>query len=166
MVHFNGRGAKEIIRHFCLASFVLVSACSKEDEKTTTTTTTTTEATYDSLWNNVFADRCGTCHGVTTKSETFGGPDMRTKDSFYANMINKKGTDYPEWDTFQNNRADCLSFSFIAPGLPGKSLLVAVFDPASAPCTVKSHTESPQSIPLSSEDLASLKTWITNGASK
>jgi len=162
MVHFNGRGAKEIIRHFCLASFVLVSACSHEDEKTKTTT----EATYDSLWNNVFADRCGTCHGVTTKSETLGGPDMRTKDAFYANLVNKKGNDYPDWYTFQSIRSDCLSYSFIAPGLPAKSLIVAVFDPASAPCTVKSHTESPQSIPLSSEDLASLKTWITNGASK
>jgi hypothetical protein len=161
MVYFSGRGSIKIVRHFCLASVVLLSACSQEDKAKTTT-----EATYDSLWTNVFADHCGSCHGVMTNSNTLGGPDMRTKDAFYANMINKKGTDYPEWDTFQTNRSDCMSFPFISAGLPERSLIVAIFDPSSAPCTVKSHRESPQSISLSSDDLASLKTWITNGASK
>jgi hypothetical protein len=138
-----------------------VTSCGKEDEKKKEPET---DAAFAGLWNDVFANRCGTCHGVTSNTDTLGGPDMRTQDAFHAGMVNKKGSDYPNWDTFQTNRVDCLAIPFITPGNPNQSLLVAIFDSTVKPCTIKSHTEPPQSISMSAAQLASLKSWITSGA--
>lgn len=144
-----------------LSLFWLTLSCGKEEEKKKEPET---DATFAGLWNDVFANRCGTCHGVTSNTDTLGGPDMRTQDAFHAGMVNKKGADYPNWDTFQTNRVDCLAIPFINPGNPNQSLLVAIFDSTVKPCTIKSHTEPPQSISMSAAQLASLKSWITSSA--
>lgn len=140
----------------------LLSGCGNKDDKTGASGDA--EANYTSLWTNVFADRCGTCHGVDTNSNTLKGPDMRTKEVFYSQLVGKKGSDYNGWDTFQTNRVDCLGSYFIESGAASKSLVVAVLDSSVAPCTVKSHLEPPQSISISATSLANLKTWIDKGA--
>lgn len=146
-----------------LSLFWLTLSCGKEDEKKKEPET---DATFAGLWNDVFANRCGTCHGVSSNIDTAGGPDMRTQDALHAGMLNKKGTDYPNWDTFQTNRGACVDVPFINPGNPNQSLLVAIFDSSVKPCSTNLliHTEPPQSIPMSAAQLASLKSWITSGA--
>lgn len=145
-----------------LSAIFLLSACGddKKDEKTSTDAS----ASFDSLWSVVFENRCGTCHGVQTNSDTLGGPDMASKDAMHTNLVSKSGADYPDWDTFQINRADCQGYSFIKPGNASESLIVAIFDSSVTPCTVKSHTQAPQNIAISATSLESLKSWINGGA--
>jgi len=150
-----------LCRVLILASIITFNACGNDDS----TKTSTADADYTMLWNDVFATRCGSCHGAGN-TDTLGGPDMRTQDSFHSGMVSKKGGDYPDWDTFQTNRADCLNVPFISPGNPSQSLVVAIFDSTVTPCTVKSHTEPPQSIALAGTQLTTLKNWITNGANR
>lgn len=148
-------------RLLILASIFTFNACGNDDSANTSTG----DADFNLLWSDVFATRCGSCHGAGN-TDTMGGPDMRTQDSFHSGMVSKKGTDYPDWDTFQTNRADCLNVPFISPGSPSQSLVVAIFDSTVTPCNVKSHTEPPQSIDLTSTQLTTLKNWITNGANR
>jgi hypothetical protein len=147
----------------CCCLLMGVLSCGKKDA---TTDYNDADANFESLWTNVFSDRCGTCHGVTSNSNTLGGPDMRSKESFYTNLVNKTGADYPNWDALQINRADCLSYAFIKPGQAQQSLVVAVFDSSVAPCIVKSHLTPPQSLGISAGSLTSLKSWISNGAGR
>lgn len=145
----------------CFLFCCLTWSCGKDEEKKKTPAT---DAVFAGLWNDVFANRCGSCHGVSNNDLTAGGPDMRTQDAFYAGMVNKKGSDYPNWETLQGNREDCLPVAFIAPGNPSQSMLVAIFDSSVTPCTVKNHTTPDQSINISAAQIESLKSWITNGA--
>jgi len=139
----------------------LISCGSSNDSKGTSS-----DANFQSLWTNTFEPRCGTCHGVSSNIDTVGGPDMRTQDAFHSGLVSKKGSDYPNWETFQNLRADCLNYAFVSPGNPSQSLLVAIFDSSVTPCTVKNHGEPPQSTSITSDQLTLLKTWITNGAAR
>ena len=150
-----------LYRVLALVAIIALNACGNDDSSKTSTG----DADYATLWTDVFSTRCGSCHGASN-TDTLGGPDMRTQDAFHSGMVGKKGSDYPDWDTFQNNRADCMNVPFISAGNPSQSLLVAIFDNSVAPCTVKNHTEPPQSIALTSAQLTTLKTWITNGASR
>ena len=150
-----------LCRVLSLASIITLNACGNDDSSTTSAG----DADYTLLWTDVFATRCGSCHGAGN-TDTLSGPDMRTQDSFHSGMVSKKGTDYPDWDTFQTNRADCLNVPFISPANPSQSLVVAIFDSTVTPCTVKSHTEPPQSIAITSTQLTTLKNWITNGANR
>ncbi len=150
-----------LCRVLILASIITFNACGNDDS----TKNSTADADYTMLWTDVFATRCGSCHGAGN-TDTLGGPDMKTQDSFHSGMVSKKGSDYPDWDTFQTNRADCLNVPFISPGNPSQSLVVAIFDSTVTPCTVKSHTEPPQSIAITSTQLTTLKNWITNGANR
>jgi hypothetical protein len=150
-----------LCRVLILASIITFTACGNDDS----TKTSTADADYKMLWTDVFATRCGSCHGADN-TDTLGGPDMRTQDSFHSGMVRKKGSDYPDWRTFQTNRVDCLNVPFISPGNPTQSLVVAIFDSTVTPCTVTSHTEPPQSINITSTQLTTLKNWITNGANR
>jgi hypothetical protein len=152
---------QSIYRLLALFAVLALNACGNDDSSKTSTG----DANYNQLWTDVFSTRCGSCHGASN-TDTLGGPDMRTQDAFHSGMVGKKGSDYPDWDTFQTNRADCLDVPFISAGNPSQSLLVAIFDNSVAPCNVKSHTEPPQSIALTSTQLATLKNWITNGAAR
>lgn len=152
---------KQLRRGLALACLLTFVACGNDDSEKSSGGT----SEYTALWNDVFSVRCGSCHGVAAIG-TQGGPDMRTKDAFYDGMFNKKGSDYPNWDTFQNNRENCNPVAFISPGKPSESMLVAIFDSSVTPCTVINHKEPDQSIPLTSAQLTSLKTWITNGATR
>lgn len=123
------------------------------------------DATYASLWANVFSGRCGSCHGVAATG-TVGGPDMRTRDTFYAQLFGKTINDYQDWDQAQITVKDCLTTPLINAGKSSESLVVAVLDPTVlANCGVKPHREQPpQNICISNGSLAALKKWIDNGA--
>ncbi|WP_141733652.1 hypothetical protein [Oligoflexus tunisiensis] len=123
------------------------------------------EATFDSLWTNVFSGRCGTCHGVNATG-TLGGPDLRTQEAFHANLVGKTVNDYPDWDQAQITLGGCLTTPLINAGKSSESLVVAVLDASavSVGCTVKPHKDPPQSICISDGSLANLKKWIDNGA--
>jgi len=155
-------------------SFILIlglSACGsdkKSEEDTTpcaSANAIVAEATYASLWTNVFSGRCGTCHGVGATG-TAGGPDMRTKEAFYANLVGKTVNDYADWDQAQITLGSCLTTPLINSGKSSESLVVAVLDAAavSVGCTVKPHKEPPQNVCISNGSLANLKKWIDNGA--
>lgn len=123
-------------------------------------------ATYSELWDNVFKSQCGSCHGPGTDTKTVGGPDMRTKDKFHSELVEKTGNDYPEWDTYQKNRADCLDFNFIKSGSSKDSVVTAVLDDSIklSGCTIKSHIDAPQSVCLTASNKSKLKEWIDDGA--
>jgi cytochrome c553 len=147
-----------------LSVVVQFSGCgSKDAEKNAAS-----NAEFDALWTNVFADSCGTCHGVATNSNTAGGPDLRTKATFHSNLVSKKPSDYAEWAIFKSTKVACASTSFVAPAASAKSLLVAIFDAtvsaALSPCQVKSHLTPDQNITISDANLTSLKSWIDAGA--
>lgn len=126
------------------------------------------DATYDSLWTNVFSARCGTCHGANATG-TDGGPDLRTKALFHENMVNKSIADYPAWLTAKTNQGSCLTTPLIKEGSAAGSMIVGTLDATAftvADCEPKPHKEAPQSICISNGSLAALKKWIDNGASK
>jgi hypothetical protein len=144
-----------------MLALIQLSSCGSKD------TTATTASAYDTLWTNVFDGKCKDCHGVTNNTKTFGGPDMRTKDTFYSNLVAKKGSDYPDWDTFQSVRSSCNTASFIAKGDATNSLVATIFqDSPTVPCVVKSHMTPEQSLTISADNLASLKSWINSGAAQ
>jgi hypothetical protein len=124
------------------------------------------EASYASLWANVFSGRCGTCHGATDNTGTLGGPDMRTKDAFHAQLVGKTVNDYLDWNQAQITMKDCLDTPLINAGKSAQSMVVAVLDPSvNVGCAVKAHREEPpQNVCISNGSLAALKKWIDNGA--
>jgi hypothetical protein len=143
---------------------VVLISCSSEDKSETAATL----APYDDLWTNVFSKQCGTCHGPGTDSKTAGGPDLRTSEKFYEQLVGKTGDDYPDWDTYQKNRADCLSFNFIKASSAAESVVMAILDTSVSldGCTIKSHLDAPQSVSISDAYKTKLKTWINDGAKK
>lgn len=140
-----------------------ISACGPKEE-----TAAVGNAAFDALWTNVFADSCGTCHGVSSNTGTLGGPDLRTKATFHSNFVSKKPSDYPDWTTFKSTKVACAEISFVSPSNSAKSLLVAVFDSTVgdtlSPCQVKSHLTPDQSITISDAEVTNLKSWIDSGA--
>lgn len=143
-----------------LMALVLVVGCGTDTKEDATTSA----STYDKLWDSTFS-RCGSCHGAGS-SDTLGGPDLGSKSTFRDALVGKKGSDYPDWQTFQVNRESCLAISFIAASDSARSLVVAIFDSAvaSALCEVKAHDQAPQSVTMSDSTLATLKQWIDEGA--
>ncbi len=140
------------------------SACGAKDAEKTASS----NGAFDLLWTNVFADSCGTCHGVESNSNTAGGPDLRTKATFHSNLVNKKPSDYADWTIFKSTKVACAAISFVNPAASTQSLLVAIFDSTVsedlAPCQVKSHLTPDQNITISADNLTSLKSWIDAGA--
>jgi hypothetical protein len=123
------------------------------------------DATYASLWANVFSGRCGSCHGVADNTGTLGGPDMRTKEVFHRQLVGKTIRNYDDWNQAQNN-VKCLDTPLINAKNSAESLVVAVLDPTVLPdCGVKPHRQAePQNVCISNGSLAALKKWIDNGA--
>lgn len=157
-----------------LSLLLLVSlwSCGSSSDKTEDTSpcaaanSIVAEATYSSLWSNVFSGRCGTCHGAAATG-TLDGPDMRTKEAFYANVVGKATTDYKDWDDANITLKDCLSTAFIKPGSSAQSVVVGTLDATvSLGCTPKPHKDPPQNICISNGSLAALKKWIDNGAAQ
>lgn len=159
------------------ASSLVLLSCSQDDKKSEAADSPcaaenviVADASYNSLWSNVFSSRCGVCHGVAGNKGTENGPDLRSKDSFRLALVGKTiKDDYADWSFVQDTRTECLDIPLIKANSSGESLVVAVLDPASASalpngCRVKNHLETPQSVCLSKGSLASLKKWIDNGA--
>ncbi len=130
--------------------------------------TAVTTASFDQLWTHVFSKQCTACHGVASDTQTANGPDMQTADAFYTSLVGKKGTDYPNWRTFQDNRERCESSSFIQSGNANLSMVTAVLDSSVTlgECRVKYHVESPQNVCITAGNLAKLKEWINAGAAR
>ncbi|RZA17641.1 MAG: hypothetical protein EOP10_22360 [Proteobacteria bacterium] len=159
-----------------LMLFVLVSCggSSSEDDAPVAGTcassqATVASATFNELWTNVFSNQCGSCHGVATDSTTLGGPDMRSANAFYSGLVGKKGSDYPNWDTYQDNRPGCLNSQFIQSGNANQSLITAILDTSVSitGCTVKFHrNEAPQNVCITDANLVKLKEWINAGAAR
>jgi hypothetical protein len=125
----------------------------------------TAAATYDSLWTNVFENRCGTCHG-SASTGTEDGPDLRTKAGFLSNLVSKTAANYGTW-TELASKSKCLALSLIDPNNSKKSLVVGVLDPSTtlpSECVVSNHKIAPQNICISSGSLTNLKAWIDGGA--
>lgn len=126
-------------------------------------------ATFDELWTKVFSPQCTACHGLTSDPDTIGGPNLQTADAFYASMVGKKGSDYDDWRTFQDNRAGCVDKYFIQSGNANQSMVAAVLDSSVSVsgCTVKFHrNEAPQNVCITDGNLAKLKEWINAGAAR
>ena len=152
-------------------SMLLLLSCGQEEKTAATSPCASADpivadASFSSLWTNVFSGRCGTCHGVTTNTGTLGGPDMRTKAAFYAQLVGKTINDYKDWDQAQSARVGCLDTPMIKGTDAANSLVVAVLDPSVTidGCTIKPHKEPPQSICISNGSLENLKKWINSGA--
>lgn len=125
-------------------------------------------ASFAELYTNVFGPQCGACHGAGTNTGTAGGPNMKTADSFYAEVVGKKGTDYPDWDTYQKNREGCLTYDLINKGSAAQSVVTSILDSSVSlsGCTVKYHRDSPQSVCITAGNLSKLKEWMNAGASR
>lgn len=121
------------------------------------------EANFDSQWTQVFQNRCGTCHGSGTDTNTLEGPDLRDKNSFYNKLVNIKPSAYPNWDVLALN-SSCQPYDFISKNNANESLVLAVLDPNLSLCRTKDHRQAPQNICISEGSLANLKTWIDQGA--
>ncbi len=154
--------ASSLARGVFFVLLIGLASCGKEEDDEELTVPLA--ATYDSMWANVFSGRCNTCHAPGKDSGTAGGPDMSTKDSFYTQLVGKKGSDYPAWDTFVKNRDSCKSFEFINEGAADQSLLVSVLSDSAPVCTVKNHLEGPQNVVMSAQVFTLLKEWINKGA--
>lgn len=129
---------------------------------------TVATASFNELWTNVFSKQCTGCHGIATDSTTVGGPNMQTADAFYNGMVGKRGTDYPQWRTFQDNRPGCVNTQFIQSGNANQSMITAILDSSVSisGCTVKYHGDAPQNVCITAGNLAKMKEWITAGAAR
>jgi len=134
------------------------------------------EATYSSLWDNVFNSCAVGCHLPTATNGTEDGPDLSTKTLFYANTVNKTiGTDYPSWI----RTGDCDSVNLIKqPGSTNESLIAgsliqSVADSISAnfqnsngqSCTNAFGVHETLNVTLSDQStINALSAWINDGA--
>ncbi len=93
---------------------------------------------------------------------------MQSADAFYSALVGKKGSDYDNWNTFQDTRPGCVNVSFIEASSANTSMVTAVLDSSVSisGCTVKYHRESPQNVCITSANLTKLKEWINAGATR
>ncbi len=145
-----------------LLSVVWLNACGTETKETAANGTAT--ADYASLWTQVFS-RCGGCHGVSSNTETEGGPDLRTQAGAYSALVGVKGSAYSSWTTFQRLRSECAGKAFIQAGSAKDSMVVAVLDSSVSlgSCAVVNH-QATGKVNVSAANLAVLKQWIDAGA--
>ncbi len=151
------------LRGLLASSWILLISCGSSEDSAKTDTKVT--ATYASLWTNLFSSSCVGCHGPGKDQGTINGPDMRTQDSFFAQVVGKKTSDYPDWASVQK-KADCDGKYLIQAGNAADSLVVGVLDADNAPCTLVDHSQSPQLVKYTADTLAALKEWINAGATK
>ncbi len=145
-----------------LASVVLVG-CSGGDS-----TTSKPEPTLSSLWNAKFSS-CGlNCHSPDASDGTENGPDLRSKDSFYTQLVGKNvNRDFPLWATVKSG--NCNDIDFIAPGNPrGSTLVTSLVQSYSinqTTCTSSYNLHEVNRVTISNQDLIdALVTWINAGA--
>jgi len=155
-----------MIRLVCgLFLCALMFACG---DNSTPVTSTGVQATYSSLWDNLFTG-CGVnCHTSTAVDGTELGPDMSTKANFYAQVVGKSMTNYSSWTKTSN----CNMVSFITPGNANESslaaaLILSVSDTLAAAhsCVTAYSSHDVISQTISDNQLKdALITWINNGA--
>jgi hypothetical protein len=165
---FLTAGRLRFLRLACASASLLgmLMACG-EDKKEAEVVVASPD--FNSLWTTMFENRCSSCHAPAAGNlQTKGGPDLSTQDKFYAALVDKKGSDYDTWETFQRNRADCASVSFISSGDASNSMVVAVLDSSVSPCRVLNHISAGHITKTVASDanLAALKEWINAGAKR
>jgi|GEM_PF-2523872 hypothetical protein len=162
--------SRRLLRLACgfFSMHLLLTACG--DDKKDEPKIVTASPNFDSLWTTVFENRCSTCHSPAAGNEqTRGGPDLSTKETFYAALVGKVGRDYPDWTTFTKNRGTCASVSFIKAGDAANSMVVAILDSSVAPCRVYDHVDTgqvPKETVATPGNIAALKQWINTGAAQ
>ena len=127
------------------------------------------EVTYNQLWNDEFKS-CGTnCHNPSAPDGTENGPDLSDIDGFYANLINKSISDYPNWIT----GSSCDNTPFINPNNAAKSTIVSglvetystdISGTADCPTTTSFNIHEVNNVTYS--DSTAVVEWINSGASK
>ena len=126
---------------------------------------------YEEVWDSSLSSCSANCH--SPEGTGFGlekGPDMSSKDKFYANVVGKTvATDYPEW----LRTGDCDSVQLIKTGDATNSLVVAslvqsVADTlaASENCTIATSLHTQNKVTVSETAWADLVKWINDGAPK
>jgi cytochrome c5 len=173
-LRFRFKGTALLPSLFSGLVFLLLNSCGSSSDEAAppavnsceSSQAAVTAATFNELYTKVLGSQCAACHGPGNDSGTAGGPDMRTADKFYEQVVGKKGSDYPDWDTFQKNREGCLAYDLINKGSAAESVLVSVLDRSVKPsgCDVKVHLDVPQSVCITTGNLAKLKEWINAGA--
>jgi len=135
--------------------------CAKKEEKDT----------YSYLWDNKF-NSCGlVCHNSSSSDGTENGPDLSSKDKFYANLLNRNvATNYGTWVGVRTG--NCNSAKFIRASDGNKSTLassmvqsVSVALAASENCFTTYGFHRDHDVAITDPELAqALIDWINKGA--
>ncbi|QEP44558.1 hypothetical protein D5085_16305 [Ectothiorhodospiraceae bacterium BW-2] len=130
-----------------------------------------TEPRYEQMWQVLFSG-CGfSCHNPMAGDFSELGPDMQTKERFYAATVAKTvAADYPAWQAVRSG--DCHQLALIHPGRADRSLVVAVMVAEVADaiaselgCEVSYNLHDINRYALyDSGKIALLKEWINQGA--
>ncbi len=155
----------------CIAALAGCGTAAEADGPTgTPDAPTTVSATFTSLYGDYFSN-CKSCHAPGAPgrtSDTEQNLDFTSKTTAYSTITTKMAAG------LVGNPADCNGVPFVASGVPGKSLILAVVDqptrnvfddPAHPKCdmdTISDETAKVHSQP-SAAFVASLKQWITDG---
>lgn len=142
-----------------LIHFAFLS-CSGDDSSSSLTT----EATYSSLFTNVFSSQtCKNCHIPGAEA---GGPDFTDKAALYTSLTQKMNT--LNWD---NLPVGCEDLFLVVAGEATKSILAGSvvsltdYQFSNGSCTpgISNHTEVHKAT-LTGETAKSLIKWINEGA--
>jgi len=149
---------------FCVmtVTVLLLNGCAEEDAKV--------EATYSSLWDNVFSS-CGvSCHSANATNGTEEGPLFTSKSTFYTQMYGQSASDYAGWVGSGQYTSGCDSFPFIDVGNPNNSTLAASLILSVSEGVISSSCQTAYSVHAATGDVISgeaadaLIAWIKAGA--
>jgi hypothetical protein len=150
-------GAPTVAVVACLAA-IMVSYCGKKDEEAVVA-----KPTFSSLYSVVFAG-CAECHkpGTEVYTNSVQNLDLSSSATAYASLTSTISASV---------KSRCSSTYYVKPSAPANSAVVAVFDESvrasfgddNSGCEVMAASEM-GAAPISAENLAVLKQWITEGA--
>jgi len=139
-----------------------LASCGGEGDSTTSTTTDT----LSSLFERELKGCALNCHSPTGAEEK--GPDMSSKNSFHAALVNKTAVNYPLW--FKGSTCS-LVLSFVTPNKAAESMLLATFVQAQSDllaaasnCITSYNVHVANRVSLSAAGIVDLTSWINKGA--
>jgi len=146
-----------------------LASCGGEDGSTANTTTGTTSTATDTLSSLFERELKGcalNCHSPTGSESK--GPDMSSKNSFHAALVNKTAVNYPLW--FKGSTCS-LALSFITPNKAAESMLLATFVQAQSDllaaasnCITSYNVHVANRVSLSAAGIVDFTSWINKGA--
>jgi len=139
-----------------------LASCGGEGDSTTSTTTDT----LSSLFERELKGCALNCHSPTGKESN--GPDMSSKNSFHAALVNKTAVNYPLW--FKGSTCS-LALSFVTPNKAAESMLLATFVQAQSDtlaangiCITSYNLHVANNVRISTVGIVALTSWINKGA--